>query len=346
MGASEEDPVASVTWMIRGLWVSLSIRAAIELGVIDALKAPRTVAHLAAATQCDPASLVRLVRVLADLGLVTVSVASDGAEPVVTRTTRGATLSRGHASVLRELALLHTSMPHLASWERLADAVRTGQAVFESVNGIGWWDFLSANRDEEAIFNAAMAGRGSDQAAAISAGGDLSGVSHIVDVGGGRGAMLAETLSAHPGLTGVLADRAEVAAAAEAYFAEVGLGDRARAVTIDFFDSVPTGGDVYTLANVLHDWPDQDAIRILQTVRAAMHPSARLWVIERVVDAAGRTGHELRDLHLIDLHMLVVFGARERTTAEYDSLLLSAGLSPGRLLPTDGPWNILETRPR
>lgn len=158
--------------------------------------------------------------------------------------------------------------------------------------------------------------------------------------------MLAETLSASPGLTGVLADRAEVAAAAEAYFAEVGLSDRARAVTIDFFDTVPAGGDVYTLANVLHDWPDQDATQVLQTVRASMPASARLWVIERVVDAPGRTGPELRDLHLIDLHMLVVFGARERTTAEYDALLLSAGLSPGRLLPTEGPWNILETRPR
>lgn len=131
--------------------------------MIDALKAPRTVVQLAAATRCDRASLVRLVRVLADLGLVTVSVATDGAEPVVIRADRGAVLSRGHASRLRELALLHTSLPHLASWERLADAVRTGEAVFESVNGIGWWDFLAANSDEAAIFDAAMAGRGSDQ---------------------------------------------------------------------------------------------------------------------------------------------------------------------------------------
>ena len=198
-------------------------------------------------------------------------------------------------------------------------------------------DFLSANSDEATIFDAAMAGRASDQAAAISAGGDLTGVSHIVDVGGGRGAMLAETLQANPELTGVLADRAEVAAAAEAYFAEVGLSDRARAVTDRLLRHCSRR------RGRLH--PGERTARL---ARSGCHPSpanrssgdapsARLWIIERVVDAAGRNGHELRDLHLIDLHLLVVFGARERTTAEYDALMRSAGLSPGRLLPTHGP---------
>jgi DNA-binding IclR family transcriptional regulator len=56
--------------MVRGAWVSLCVRAMCELGVVDALDEPRSLAELAARTSSDPASLARLLRVLVDLGLV------------------------------------------------------------------------------------------------------------------------------------------------------------------------------------------------------------------------------------------------------------------------------------
>ncbi len=77
-----------------------------------------------------------------------------------------------------------------------------------------------------------------------------------------------------------------------------------------------------------------------------MNPSARLWIVEHVLDAAGRGFDELRDVHLVDLHMLVMFGARERTASEYDVLFLTGGFEAGRLLTAEGPWDIIETRPR
>ena len=123
------------------------------------------------------------------------------------------------------------------------------------------------------------------------------------------------------------------------------MGDRAHGEPADFFAEVPPGGDVYLLSNVLHDWDDAAATTILRTVRAAMRPDARLLVVENVLDAPGRTAPQQRDVHLVDLHMLVMFGARERTKAEYDSLLVDAGFAPSRLSPSPNTWNVLASQP-
>lgn len=345
MATDHEDPVDAVTWMIRGHWVSLAIRAAIELGLLDELDSPTTVADLATATRSDLSGVQRLVRVLADLGLVEVSATTTAAADLVTITSRGRTLTVGDPSGLRNLALMQTELPGLASWQRLADAVRTGGSVFEEVNGIGPWESLSANPAQEAIFNASMARRGANQVAAILATQDLSSVDLVVDVGGGRGAMLAGLLTASPGMRGIVADRADVATEAQTYLSDLGLGDRARGEATDFFASVPVGGDVYVVANVLHDWPDGEAVRILRTIGAAMGDAARLWIVEHVIDSPDRDFEQLRDLHLVDLHMLVMFGARERTAAEYDALLLASGFGAGVLATTRHGWDVIGARP-
>jgi hypothetical protein len=167
----------------------------------------------------------------------------------------------------------------------------------------------------------------------------------VVDVGGGQGAMLAGLLTQEPSLRGMVADRPEVSAAATARLVEAGLGGRARREPADFFDSVATGGDVYVLSNVLHDWHDPDAVSILRTVRTAMRADARLLIVENVLDAPGRTPSQQRDVHLVDLHMLVMFGARERIKQEYDDLLVAAGFMPSGLAPSPNTWNVMTTQP-
>jgi hypothetical protein len=239
---------------------------------------------------------------------------------------------------------MQTDLATVATWHELEAALRTGAGVYERVNGVSHWEHLAAQPDAERTFNAAMARRGTVQAAALLEAVDLDGVASLVDVGGGRGAMLAAILEQRPGLTGVVADRPPVAEEATGHLAASGLGDRARGAGCDFFTSVPDGADVYTMAHVLHDWTDEECIEILRTVRAAMSPQARLLVLERVLGAPGRPPAQERDLHLMDLHMLVLFGARERTQAEYDVLLQAAGFTPSRLAGS-GDWNVLEARP-
>jgi hypothetical protein len=339
MASDAPDPADAVVWMIRGHWVSLCLRAAVELGVFEDLAESASADELAARHSYDVGALTRLLRVLLDLDIVTCSPTGDFA-----LTPKGQTLQVEHPSGLRALALMQTGLPNLASWHHLADAVRAGDGVYERVNGTSSWEYLAAHPDEQAIFDLAMARRGVHQAAAIRSGCDLTDVSTVIDVGGGKGGMVAALLAAEPRLEAIVADRPDVAAAAVATFDTAGISHRARAVSADFFDAVPGGGDAYVLSNILHDWTDEDAVSILRTVRRAMAAGARLWIVEQVLDAPGRTFEQTRDLHLVDLHMLVLFGARERTKAEYDQLLVKAGYGPGELLATGSEWDVIQVR--
>ncbi|WP_151082463.1 methyltransferase [Nocardioides cynanchi] len=333
------QPVDTVLWMARGTWVAMTLRAACGLGVFDQLDQPRTAPDLAAALGSDPHATARLLVALTDLGLLERDGHGDGA---YANSATGATLREDHPSGVRNLVLMQSWLPNVASWTRLEDAVRTGSSVFEAVNGMPSWEHLSRHPEAEALFNRAMARRAAGQIEAILAGVDLTGVRTVVDVGGGRGAMLAGILEAGPDLSGVVADRPEVAAEAEVAFAEAGLGARAHGVAADFFDSVPAGADLYVISNVLHDWDDAECVAILATVRAAMSEGARLVVVEKLLDAP-RSFEDTRDLHFVDLHMLVMFGARERTKPEYDALLVAAGFPPGSVPDAETSWNVIET---
>jgi hypothetical protein len=83
-------------------------------------------------------------------------------------------------------------------------------------------------------------------------------------------------------------------------------------------------------------------VAILRTVRAAMPAGSRLVIVEKFLDAP-RSFEDTRDLHFVDLHMLVMFGARERTKEEYDALLIEAGFPAGSVPATARSWNVLET---
>ncbi len=333
---SEADDVVA---MVRGMWVTLCLRATCELGLVDALASPRTLDEAAGLTTSDPATLGRLLRVLVDQGLVR----SD--EGRFTATSKGEVLATGHPSGLRDLVMMQTVAPNLTAWQRLADGVRRGAGVYEHVHGETSWAWLADHPEEEGVFNAAMARRASLQVDAVRAAHDLSEARLLVDVGGGQGALVAALLTLEPRLHAVVADRPEVAAAATAALAAAGLGDRGRGEPTDFFAAVPAGGDVYVLSNVLHDWDDDEAVAILRTVHAAMDPDARLLVVETVLDAPGRSAAQQRDVHLVDLHMLVMFGARERTRAEYDALLVAAGFTASTPAPSPNTWNVLGADP-
>lgn len=333
-----DDPVQAVVWMLRGGQVAMILRAGCRLGVFDEVLEPRTAAEVSTAVSGDPDAVVRLLRVLVDLGLV------EHEDERYVATARGATLSSGHPAHACDLVLMQTDLPTIASWHDLESALRNGAGVYERVNQMSHWEYLSADPVAERVFNEAMARRGSVQVDMLLGSVDLEGVRTLVDVGGGRGAMLAGLLEALPDLTGVVADRPAVAKEATAFLAAAGLGDRGSGVGCDFFSSVPSGADVYTMAHVLHDWTDDDCLRILRTLQASMPRHARLLVIERVLGAPGRPPALERDLHLTDLHMLVMFGARERSRPEYDALLTAAGFTRSRLGGT-GDWNVLEARP-
>lgn len=338
--AAHQDDVRDVVDLVRGHWRVLAVRGAVDLGLVDALADRAAAPSLAEQVGVAPDQLVRLLRVLEDVGLV------ERADTSWALTDRGRLLRSDDPSGLRSLLVMQTWPPNLASWGRLADALRSGSGTFEAANGASLWQLMAGDQEQSQVFNAAMARRGAWQATAVREAADLRDVTTVVDVGGGRGAMLTALLGEVDGLRGIVADQPHVVVEAEAALAAAGLADRCRAMPADFFDAVPSGGDAYVLSNILHDWTDDECVAILRVLRAAMPSHARLWVLERVLDPdPPRDPSEQAELHLLDLHMLVTFGARERTVAEYAALLTAAGFTAPDVRRTSVPFDLLESRP-
>jgi hypothetical protein len=111
-----------------------------------------------------------------------------------------------------------------------------------------------------------------------------------------------------------------------------------------FFDQAPSGADIYMLVRVLHDWSDEDCVRILRTCRAAMSPHSLLLIGEQILEPDPSRGQATT--YLIDIQMMAMFGrARERTEAEFRALLEESGLSLHRVIRIASPTSIIEVRP-
>ena len=191
------------------------------------------------------------------------------------------------------------------------------------------------------MFNEAMTGWTTQLAGAVVDAYDFSPFETIVDVGGGYGTLLAAILRRNPAARGILFDQPHVVAAAEEHLAAAGVADRCTTVGGDFFVEVPAGGDAYVLAQILHDWDDERSVAILRQCRRAMPAHGKLLVVELVLPP----GEEPFFGKWLDLHMLVMAGARERTAAEYDALFRAAGFALARVVPTPAGPSIVEAVP-
>jgi spermidine synthase len=112
---------------------------------------------------------------------------------------------------------------------------------------------------------------------------DFSEFRTIVDVGGGNGALLAAILSAQPNAAGILAELPHVVKLAPGVLDQAGVSNRCELVGCDFFETVPSGGDLYILKHIIHNWDDNRSRMILRNCHRAMATSARLVIIDRVL---------------------------------------------------------------
>jgi SAM-dependent methyltransferase len=328
-------PHAAMMELITEAWTAQAITAAADLGVADALaKAPLSIDELAAAVDADSDTLGRLLRALISRGIFRQR--RDGRYDL----TALADTLRSDADVsLAEYARLVGSPEFREHWSHLADAVRTGRAVIPELHGKPAFEWLADEPALAEIFNHAMTSFSSFSIAPVIAAYDFSPYPTIVDVGGGHGRLLAAILAATPAARGVLFDLPQVVAGARTLLRDHHVQDRVRIVEGSFFEHVPDDGDAYVLKHVIHDWPDDDAVRILRNVRAAARKGKRVLLVEMVIP-----NHD-RDFpgKWLDLQMLIAAAARERTASEYGQLLNRAGFQMTRVVETASPFSIVES---
>jgi hypothetical protein len=324
-------PTDQLLAMASGAWVTQMIHVAAELGLADQLAAgEQSVESLAAACGADADSLFRLLRGLASLGLF------QETRPRHFALTPLAELLRSdHPGSLRQFARM-LGEEHYLSWDDLLHSVRSGENAFRHRYGMGIFEWYQRHPQRAEIFDGAMGDFSRPETEALLNAYDFAGVSHLVDVGGGRGELLQKVLRAHGHLRGTLFDQPKVVAPVPV---PADLEGRLSVQGGDFFREAPAGADAYLLKHILHDWGDEDCLRILAPIRAGLAPGGRRLIVEQVIPP----GNEPFPGKLLDLNMLVMTeGGRERSPAEYAILLSRAGFTLQRIVPTASPVSVVE----
>ncbi|MFD5249845.1 methyltransferase [Amycolatopsis sp. NPDC058340] len=319
---------------LAGLATPMALRVAVTLGLPDRLSGEgATAGDLAADLGQSPLALDLLLGHLTTLGVVERT-------PAGYRTTEyGAKLRADAGNGLAGLLDINAAggRGELAFVE-LAHSIATGEAGYIRRYGKDFWADLAENPHLRETFDRQMTQRYLTQVPRFVSGFDWSRFGTLVDVGGGHGSLLAAILKANPSMRGHLVDLAPTATVAERELREQGLGDRAEVSAGSFFDPLPAGADAYLLSDILHDWDDEHAHRILARCAEAAGAGGRVLVIEAVGGLGAQTEW--------DLVMLVLYGGRERRLDELRELAAAHGLVFDSVTTLTEQRSLLEFHPQ
>ena len=327
------DPTQVMMQLITGYWMSQAVGVAAHLGIADALAhGPRTSDELAKSLGAHPNSVYRLMRLLSSIGVF----GQQGDDRFTLNPLGETLLSEGPGSV-RSFAITETAPGHWLPWGRLVDSVRTGEPMARETLGMELFDWYGKNLEEGSFFTAAMGNLSALAAGELVRVHDFSSARKVIDVGGAHGILLQAVLLANPTAHGILYELPHVIATA-AENVDSQLKGRCELVSGDFFKSVPEGGDVLLLKQIIHDWDEERAALVLRNCRDALAPGGKILLIEMVVPQ----DNEPSFAQAMDLNMLAILGGRERTEKEYRTLLDASGFRLERVTPTHSPFSVIE----
>jgi O-methyltransferase len=334
-------PVPAAIQMLNmtlgAMMAALAICAAAQLGIADLLKSgPRSSDELAVDSKTHPASLYRLLRALATLGVV-----AENSLSVFALTPLGETLRSDVPQSMRAMAIMACARWRMEPWMQFVPSLQSGEHAFRRVHGKHQYEYLVQHAEDADYFNAAMTSLSQMDVDSVLTVYDFSKVKTVVDVGAGQGAFMAGLMRANPSLQGIVYDRPPVVERTSQYLRKEGFSDRVKVIGGDFRQEVPSGGDLYCIKNVLLDWSDEDTVTLLKNCRRVMSSSSRLLIVEPIVPGP----EEPHFSKLLDLEMLIIPGGRARTVPEYKKLLSEAGFTLTRVVPTPAPPSILEATP-
>lgn len=231
----------------------------------------------------------------------------------------------------------YTKAPDNYWWDTIRDldhSIKTGESAFEKNHeGKTFWQALGNNPESGQRFFAGMGNYSQPENDVFADMIDCRKFKTAVDVGAGKGGLIKALLARNQHLQGTLFDLDHVAQQAEQ-------APRLDIQAGDFFKSVPAGADAYILKRVLLDWDDSKATEIMRTIRTAMRPDSKLFIIDGII-----TGHNQRDLAKdFDILMLGLFAGKHRTHHDFNQMFEKVGLEISSIKPTPFGVSIIETQ--
>ena len=307
--------------LIIGRWRSQILYTGVELGVFEHVSShPKNASDIAQALNLDYNLAYRLLRALGSLGLL-----REGVNRDFIITEQGEFLRKDNPKTLRGIALLEEGPEHYALWKHLPTMIKDGkQNAFPREYGQKLFEFTDSNPLYREVFNQAMSSYSSIQTAWVTDaldGYNFSNVNTVCDVGGGQGHLLCSLLVKYPHLKGTVIELDSVIKNNDLLWDEkMGVKDRCSYVGGNMFSKVPAA-DAYIMKMILHDWSDDECVKILSNIYNAASENGRILIAEHLVPGP----EEPHFSKLFDIHMMCVATGKERTVEEYVDLLKKTG---------------------
>jgi hypothetical protein len=333
-GQAAPPPQAIIMQMSMGAMVTQAIFVAAKLRIADIVAdGEKHIDAIAQEAEAHSPSLYRIIRTLASLGVFT-----ETQSRMFANTPLSDVLRADIPGSMRNSMLFMGEPWHYDVYGNMLHSAQTGGTAWKATHGVEVFDWFAKNPEAGEIFNGCMSELSAGAAPAIVAAYDFSGINTLVDVAGGHGFLLSQILKANPGVKGILFDMESVIAGASEMLRAYGVDERVEKVPGDFFVEVPAA-DAYIMKHIIHDWDDERAIKIMQTIHRAMNADGKLLLSEMVIPE----GNEPHPGKMLDLEMLTSPGGLERTADEYASLFERAGFRLNRIVPTQSPFSVIES---
>jgi hypothetical protein len=334
IGAWGKNPLEFLQWFDHSMASLCALIPLAATGVLDHLgDEPRTAAELAVATDLDPAQLERLLAFMASQEVLVFEAGR------YAHTDFSRLLRKDHPASLH--SVVYCGLNLIGNAAALPKALKTRQVAQQVAHEMSYFEQLGRDPEFAEVFARFMTLTTRRAEQFILDNHHFEPFRLAIDVGGSHGSLLLSLLAAHPQAQGILFDLPEVVAQAPAAIARHAAGSRVKLVGGSFFDSLPTGGDLYLLKQILHDWDDQRSLAILKGIRAAIAPGGRLAVLDRLLP---ETPRQHPAFHM-DLYMLLLLGAQERKLSQFENLFGASGFRLDQVTEyPDGP-SVMEAVP-
>ncbi|MEO0509797.1 MAG: methyltransferase [Verrucomicrobiota bacterium] len=342
--------IPQVHKLIYGNWATSVTYTFAELGIADCFNGERRfVDYLAEQTGTATEMLERFLRCAANLDLIETD-HDDG----YVLSPLGDLLRSDHPQSQRAAARLNGAPYRYHPWGQLTDILKQGpSSKYADTAASGTLDYLADKPELKAVFHQAMTDLSVRDDQVLSKSFPFDQFKHIIDVGGGHGSFLTAILESAGNSKGTLFDRKDtfeqLRSSDTAYKPVQALetSGKLRLIGGDFFDSVPTDGDLYIIKNTIHNWPQHQTKKLLKSLSEAMrhnqtsesaNADKRLLIIEYLV--ADEAGSEMANW--LDLNFMILVNGKSRTQKEYTDIAADAGLELAGVHPTKIGRKILE----
>ncbi|XP_010766465.1 acetylserotonin O-methyltransferase 2 [Notothenia coriiceps] len=344
LSQSELDYPFKLLEYFNGFRVSKVIFSACELGVFDLLlkaQEPISAQHVAQELSCSEDGMERLMDALVGIEILEVET-KDGTALYSSSDVANLYLAKGSGKSLHDM-IIYQSQTIYPLWNNMADAVREGKNQNEKTFGLPSEDIFKAlYRSEEemlkfmGLMNSSWVLDGHDIVTAFN----LSGFQKIVDLGGCTGALAREMAKAWPSSSVTVLDLPQVVEAAQKHFPQE--DDAVEFQSGDFFSDEIPPADLYVLARIIHDWPEEKCVTLLKKIHGSCRPGGGVLLVEALL-FENRRGPVTAQI--FSLNMLVQTEGRERPPSEYTRILEKTGFHNVQVCRTGKCYDtILATR--